>query len=250
MTSFLAITKNTVRQLTGRTRVVSFTILSLLPALLLWVASRSRDVAGLDTDLGGLLVTPFFAIVVPLTALILAGSTLADERRDTTLSFLVLRPVSRFSIAGAKTLAAALTASMYSVFAVSAMVAVFAASTGSLALIPSLAVGAILASVIYSAVFCLLGNVVSRPTLVGLLYVLFFEANLVGELPRLAPASPWRVGLSASLDLAPAGFPVRALYPALGDLAPSALNALIGTVVVLLISVVLNGLVLKRTDAA
>jgi ABC-type transport system involved in multi-copper enzyme maturation permease subunit len=106
MTSFLAIVRVTIRQLTGRTRVLGFGLLSLLPAALVYAASRARDFDGLDTDVGGLLVAPYFAIVLPLTALIIAGAAISDERRDKTLSFLVLRPIGRLRIATAKTVAA------------------------------------------------------------------------------------------------------------------------------------------------
>ena len=71
--------------------------------MLLAAASRSANRGALDLELGVLLVVPLFALVIPITTLILASSALGDERRDKTLSFLVLRPISRLEIACAKT---------------------------------------------------------------------------------------------------------------------------------------------------
>lgn len=254
MTPFLAIVRNTLKQLTSRGRVIGFSIVSLLPAGLLLVAGRARQVEGLDTDLGSLLVAPFFAVVLPLTTLILAGSVLADERRDKTLSFLVLRPVSRVSVVGAKTLAAAITTSAFATLAAMVMVGVFWASVGGTTgidarLLMAILAGSVISCVLYSSLFALLGNLISRPILVGIFYILIIEAALVENLPRLAPASPWRVGLAATIDLMPSSFPARALLPAIGDLAPSAGNALLGTVATAAIAVALGTLLVRRTDS-
>ena len=90
MTPFFAIVRVTVRQLTGRARLLGFGLLSLVPAALLAAASRSAVPSALDLELGVLLVVPLFALVIPVTTLILATSALGEERGDKTLSFLVL----------------------------------------------------------------------------------------------------------------------------------------------------------------
>ena len=249
MTAFASIVQVTIRQLTGRTRVAGFGLLSLLPAGLLYAASRAREVEGIDTDLSGLMVSPFFSVVVPLTALILAGAALSDERRDKTLSFLVLRPISRLQIASAKTLAACAMSVGFALLGSTALSLTYVAVGGQINVLPAIAAGAALACVLYGAVFVLLGNVVSRPTLIGLVYVLFVENVLVDELPRLASLSPWRVGLAATIDLAPQGFPARALLGAIGDLAPSAPSALGATAVTVVVAVAICSILLRRSDS-
>src|SRR5690606_18172348 len=107
MTPLLAIVRVTARQLTGRSRVLGFGLLNLMPAVLLAAASRSAESTALDLEFGVLLVVPLFALVIPITTLILASSALGDERRDKTMSFLLLRPVSRLEIVVAKMIAAA-----------------------------------------------------------------------------------------------------------------------------------------------
>jgi ABC-2 type transport system permease protein len=249
MTPLLAIVRVTIRQLTGRTRILGFALLSLVPALLLAAASRSANPAALDLELGVLLVVPFFALVVPITTLILASSALGEERRDKTLSFLVLRPISRLEIAAAKTLAAAAVSTGFALLGALALSLTWQAVGGSVDVFPSIAVGAMLACVMYSGVFVLVGNVLARSTLVGLLYVLFFESVLVEELPRLASASLWRIGLGATLDTMPAHFPARALLGALGEWVPSVGSALIVTGSIAFVTVGICTVLLKRTDA-
>ena len=249
MTSFAAIVRVTLQQLTGRKKIFGFGVLSLIPAALLFFAARAREVEGLDTDLGGLVVSPFFAVVLPVIALIMAGSALGDERRDKTLSFLVLRPISRLAIATAKTLAACTASVGFALVGTVALAVVYAATGGSINVMPAIFVGAAVMCVAYSALFVLLGNVTSRPTVIGLLYILFVENVLVDELPRLAPASPWRIGLAATIDLMPEDFPARALLGAIGELAPSAYNAFLATAVIVAVTIALGAGVLSRTDS-
>ncbi|HEX6133540.1 MAG TPA: ABC transporter permease [Longimicrobiales bacterium] len=249
MTPLLAIVRVTIRQLTGRARLLGFGLLGLMPAGLLAAASRSAHPAALDLELGVLLVVPLFALVIPITSLILASSALGEERREKTLSFLVLRPISRLEIAVAKTIAAAAVSAGFALVSVFALSLTWLAVGGSLDVYPAMAFGAILACTMYSAVFVVLGNVVARSTLVGLLYVLFFETVIVDEFPRLAGASLWRIALGATLETMPDHFPARALLAAIGEWVPSVGSALIITGAVAVITVGTCTILLKRTDA-
>ena len=249
MRAFASIIRVTIRQLTGRKRTIGFGLLSLVPAGLLLAASRARELEGIDTDLGVLMVAPFFSVVLPLTALILAGSALSDERRDKTLSFLVLRPISRLQIAVAKTAAATVVSVGFALLGATALSLMYVGVGGQIDVLPAIAVGATLVCVLYSAAFVLLGNLTTRPTLLGLLYVWFIEIVMVDELPRLAPGSPWRVGLAATIDLMPEDFPARAMLGAIGDLAPSWPAACGATAAAAVVAVGLCTLLLKRTDS-
>lgn len=249
MIPFLAIVRVTVRQLTGRARLLGFGLLSLVPAVLFAAASRSVVPTALDLELGVLLVVPFFALVIPVTTLILASAALGEERGDKTLSFLLLRPVSRLQIAAAKTLAAALTATGFALLGTLALSLTWMAVGGGLDVFPAMAMGATLACVMYSAVFVTVGNVLARSTLVGMLYVLFFEYLLVEELPRLASGSLWRIGLGATLSAMPEHFPARALLGALGSWVPSLGSALIVASAIAVLTIGISTMLLKRTDA-
>jgi len=249
MTPFLAIVRVTARQLTGRSRLFGFGLLSLAPAALLMIAARSADPSALDLELGVLLVVPFFSLIIPITAVILAGSALGDERRDKTLSFLVLRPISRLEIVAAKATAATLVSTGFALFGALALSATWLALGGGLDIFPPIAFGATIACAMYSAVFVLLGNILARATLAGLLYVLLFESVIVDNFDRLAGASFWRIGLGATVDTMPSHFPSRALLGPLGEWVPSLGSALIVAGTVAVIAVSLCTMLLSRRDA-
>ena len=249
MTPLLAIVRVTLQQLTGRPRLIGFSVLSLVPALLLAAVSRSANLSALDLEMGVMLVVPLFALVVPITTLILASSALGEERRDKTLTFLVLRPISRFQIALAKGIAAAAVSIGFATIGALALTLTWLAVGGSFDVFPSILLGAAIACVMYSTVFLLLGNVAHRATLVGLIYILFFETVVVDELPRLATASLWRISLGATLDTMPSHFPARALLAALGNWVPSVGSALIVASTVAVITIGLCTFLLHRTDA-
>jgi ABC-2 type transport system permease protein len=245
----LAIIRVTIGQLTGRTRLLGFGLLNLAPAILLGAVSRSARASALDLELGVLLVVPFFALVIPISTLILATSALGEERRDKTLSFLVLRPISRLQIAIAKSIAAAAVSTGFAWIGALALSLTWLVVGGSFDVFLPIVLGATLACVAYSTVFVLLGNVLVRATLVGLLYILFFESVMVDEFDKLSSGSLWRISLGATLDTMPANFPARALLAALGDWIPSVGSALIVTSIVAILTTATCALLLKRTDA-
>jgi ABC-2 type transport system permease protein len=249
MTPLLAIVRVTVQQLAGRTRLLGFGLLSLVPAALLAAASRSAHPDALDLELGVLLVVPFFALVIPITSLILASSALGDERAGKTLSFLVLRPIGKVQIAAAKTIAAAVVAIGFTAVGALALTFVWMALGGSIDVFAPIMLGATLACLLYSALFVLVGNVLARATLAGLLYVLFFESVIVDEIPRLASASLWRISLGATLETMPPTFPSYALLGAVGDWVPSVGSALIVSGTIAVLTIATCTLLLKRTDA-
>mgnify|MGYP003576494853 CR=1 FL=1 len=145
MTPLLAMVRVTISQLTGRARLIGFALLNLVPAPLLAAVSRAANPAALDLELGVLLVLPYFALVIPITTLILASSALGEERRDKTLSFLVLRPISRLEIALAKGIAAAIVSVGFAVLGALALSLTWLAVGGSFDVFPSVLLGAILA---------------------------------------------------------------------------------------------------------
>lgn len=249
MTPMLAIIRVTIGQLTGRTRLIGFGLLNLVPAVLLAAVSRSAHSGALDLELGVLLVVPLFALVIPISTLILATSALGEERRDKTLSFLVLRPIGRWKIALAKSIAAVVVSTGFAILGALALSLTWLAVGGRIDVFLPIVLGATLACVMYSTVFLLLGNVFVRATLVGLLYILFFETVMVDNFDRLARGSLWRISLGATLDTMPTSFPARALLGAMGTLIPSVGSALIVTGAVAIITIGMCTVLLKRTDA-
>jgi len=130
--------------------------------------------------------------VLPLAALFYATALVADEVEGKTLTYLLTRPLSRASIFAGKfaaylvtTLTLALPAAV-----VTFLVVLSARGSSGVAqavpdLLRDLAVMA-LTLLVYGAFFALLGVLLKRPVIPGLLFLYLWEllANLPGYLPR------------------------------------------------------------------
>lgn len=247
MRPFLAIVQVTLRQLTGRKRVIGFTLLSLAPAGIFYLAARTGGMGDLERGFATILVAPFFSIVLPIVTLVLAASALGDERKDKTLSFLVLRPVRRLDIAAGKTVAAALVASAFAAVGAAGIALAYGSVGGEVAVLGGSIAGAVIAAVMYAGLFVLLGYAVARPTLVGLLYVLLVDNTLIALLPRLSSFSGWRVGFAATVDLIPNTF--RDVGEgAVGSIEPSVSGSLVQALLTVAVTVAVCAIILRRSD--
>jgi ABC-2 type transport system permease protein len=144
-----------------------------------------------------------FVVAVPVTTLVLSAAVLGQERRDQTLSFLVLRPIRRSTIAGSK-MAAGIVASL-SLNGVGATVmgVVYGLRADDWSYLAPMVVGSAIATVIYAAIFIPLGYLTERSTIIGLAYVFIWENGIAGALDALAATSAWRLGYAAFVGLAP-----------------------------------------------
>jgi len=144
-------------------------------------------------DLYGLIVAVYYVRnVLPLAALFYATSLVADEVEGKTLTYLLTRPIRRESILAGKfaayvvtTLCLTLPATVITFF----LLVTARGFAGTGAAVPDLFrdMGAItLTLVAYGALFTLLGVVLRRPVIPGLLFLFVWElvANLPGYLPR------------------------------------------------------------------
>jgi len=221
----------------------------MAPALVFLLTSQALiDDAALDRFLG-MIVGLYFPLLVPIVALIISASALGDERRDGTLSFLVLRPIPRSVISGSKFLGAVLVASALNALGAAALSIVYAIETGSWDVVLPLVVGGIVASVVYASLFVPLGFFTDRAVLVGLAFVFIFENAIVSALSGLSSISPWRLGMSAFSGLAPGEVASQ-----LADIGVANLSGLgstmFRTVVVAALSIAATTMVLRRRDLA
>jgi len=245
----LAITAAAVRQILGLRRAIIFGLAALAPALVfLLTAQALADEAALDRFVA-MAVRLYFPLLVPIVALIMSASALGDERRDGTLSFLVLRPIPRSVISASKYIGAVLVAGALNAFGAAALGIVYGIDTGSWGMVLPLVVGGFVASIVYAALFVPLGFFTDRAVLVGLAFVLIFENGVVSALSGLSTLSPWRLGLSAFSGLANGD-----VAPLLADNGLANLSslgaALSWSIVFAVASVMAITLVLRRRDLA
>lgn len=249
MRSLRAITGATVRQVLGLRRAIIFGLATLAPALVFLLTAQTLvDEAALDRFLG-MIVSLYFPLLVPIVALIISASALGDERRDGTLSFLVLRPIPRSVISGSKFLGAVLVTSGLNALGGAALGIVYAIETGSWDVVLPLVVGGIVASIVYASVFVPLGFFTDRAVLIGLAFVFIFENGVVTALGGLSSLSPWRLGMSAFSGLV--GDTVASQLTDIGIVSLSGLGStLFRTVVIAALSIAAITLVLRRRDLA
>ena len=244
-----AITAATIRQVLGLRRAIIFGLAAMAPALVFLLTTQALvDEAALDRFLG-MVVGLYFPLLVPIVALIISSSALGDERRDGTLSFLVLRPIPRSVISGSKFLGAVIVAAGLNTVGSAALGIVYAIETGSWDVVLPLVVGGIVASIVYASLFVPLGFFTDRAVLVGLAFVFIFENGVVSALSGLSTLSPWRVGMSAFSGLVP-----DVVASQLTDIGIANLSSLgptmFTTIAIAALSIAAITLVLRRRDLA
>ena len=202
----------TLRATLGRRRAILFAIPAaiLIALTLILRASHPDSVSWPDNVLGDF----GFSVLLPLTALIIGTGVLGAEIDDGSVIHLLATPVRRADVIVTKFAVAAGLTALFA--AVPELIAgELAPNSGKLAL--ALFVGALVGSVVYSALFLLASVVTTRAIAFGLLYVAIWEgllSNLVGGVRILSiahyslgvanaiyPDQNLRAGLSLSTSL-------------------------------------------------
>lgn len=222
-------------------------LLLMFPALfaVLYRVARLADVSTRTSglDVYGMLVSHFFiANALPLAALFYATALVAEEVEGRTLVYLVTRPVARAAILVGKFsayLATALTLSLPA----AVLSFLLLASTGGLARLGEAAPGLVrdlgvmaLALLAYGALFALLGVLLRRPLIPGLLFLYGWElvVYLPGKLPKftltawLRSLVPYRVPSEGLSELLATGFPTAESLLVLAGVTLVSLAAAVG----------------------
>ncbi|MEX0826937.1 MAG: ABC transporter permease [Acidimicrobiia bacterium] len=250
MRAFLSMVRVTLRQVIGGRRWIILGLVALLSAIVMWLSSANLNEANSIGRYHDAPLVILFIIVLPLVALVLGSSALGDERRDGTLSFLLLRPIPRWSIVAAKFTASWLAATAISSVAGILASAALAARAGTWVTLVPTVVGVAVSAACYTAVFLVLGHITSRAVLVGLVYLFVWESGISFAAPALANVSLFRIGLTAYVGLVPAGTPgVAPLDEVLGLLVPGAGGAVAKAVGISIVCITMGAVLLKRMDA-
>ena len=216
----------TVRAALGRRRALLYAIapLILIGLAAILQAGHSSDPTWPSRILG----TFGFSVVLPLTALIIGTSVLGAEVDDGTVVHLLATPVPRRAIITTKFLVATVVTMLFA--AIPELLAGLIATGPRLAL--GLFAGALVAAVVYNALFVCLSTATSRALVAGLAYVVIWEgmlANVVGG-ARILSVSHY--GLAVATAIAPG----HALKPGVG-LGTACVLGAIATAVTLAVAV-------------
>ena len=186
----------TVRATLGRRRALLFAVpaVILIALTLVLRATRPAGAAWPDHVLGDF----GFSVLLPLTALIIGTGVLGAEIDDGSAIHLLATPVRRSAVVVTKFSVAAVATMLFA--AVPELVAgLLAPGSGKLGF--ALFAGALVGSVIYSAVFVMASVLTSRAIALGLLYVLIWEGllgNLVGG-ARILSIAHYSLGVANAI---------------------------------------------------
>ena len=247
MTAVAAIIGATVRNVLGIKRLAGFGLLALGPSLILLLVVQSASQRGRIEAYTSLVFGLFLGIVVPIVTIVIAGSVLGAERRGGTLSFLMLRPLSRYVIAASK-LASAIAASLViNGAAALVMGGIATVYLGDIGYLTSLLVGVIIATIGYAAIYMPLGYFTERATLIGFAYIFIWELGISTAVTGVAGTSVWKIAATGMVAIAPE-LDRSIVNGFLGDLVPGVGGAFAKVLVLAAVSILITGWTLRVRD--
>ena len=190
----------TLRQLSGRWRIVVMSVLAALPvviAVLMLMSDSAPSVREFETVvLSGMLA----GSIAPLVVLAIAGAAFANELEDRTLANLTLSPLPRWEIVVPKLLAAITIAGPF--IAVSALLTSHVAFLGDLRATIAVTVSALVGVALYASMFVWLGLVTTQAIGIGLLYIVLWEGFFAGFVAgaRVLSIRHYAIALMHGLD--------------------------------------------------
>ncbi len=167
-----------IRSIFGRRRGI---ILFALPVVLIALAVLVRVLIGADEEATVGTIGGFgLSVMVPLIALLATSGLFATEIDDGSISYLLAKPISRYTIVASKLVVAA------SCVVVFAVVPVLVAGLIMLSEDPAFgvgfALGALVSGITYCALFAFLSVLNRHAVVIGLIYLLIWEGLLGGLL--------------------------------------------------------------------
>ena len=175
-------------QLLAGRRLIIIALLVALPLVLPAVFAAGADVepATFTLELFRQLVLP---VLLPVVALTFATSSLGSELRDGTVTNLLLKPIPRPAVLGAKYLAAVVSSLVVLLPAETVGHVVAAGGLGSADLLTGMLLATVVGTLAYCALGLLLSLLMARALLVGLAYALLWEGAVVSVAPSAASLS-------------------------------------------------------------
>lgn len=168
----------TLRQLSGRWRILIMTVLAAMPVLIALLMLRSNSAPSVGDFETVVLSGMLAGSIAPLVVLAIAGAAFANELEDRTLANLTLSPVPRWQIVVPKLLAAITLAGPF--IALSALLTTHVAFLGDMRATIAVTVSAMVGVALYASAFVWLGLVTTQAIGIGLLYIVLWEGFVAG----------------------------------------------------------------------
>ncbi len=173
----------TARALLGRRRTLLMLLIAGAPVLLgvfVRLGNGGPRPNRLEPSLEGLLVSS----VLPIVALVFGTAALGSELDDGTAIHILTKPIPRWTIVVPKLIVAgSLTAALLFASTIISGALIGGLGSGEMAVTTAFAVGVVVGSFVYAAIFIALSAATSRGLLIGLGYALIWEGLLAGALP-------------------------------------------------------------------
>lgn len=190
----------TLRQLSGRWRLLIMSVLAAMPVLITLMILADND-AGSVREFEQVVISAMLAgSIMPLVVLAIAAPAFANEVEDRTIANLTLSPLPRWQIALPKLLGAITVAGPFIV--ASAFATAWAAYLGDARATIAVTVGALGGVALYAAAFVWLGLVTTQAIGIGLLYIVIWEGFFSGFVSgvRLLSIRHYAIALMHALD--------------------------------------------------
>ena len=190
----------TLRQLSGRWRLLIMTVLASLPVIIAVLMLRSADAPSVVEFETAILSAMLAGSIAPLVVLAIAAAAFSNEVDDRTLANLTLAPIPRWKIAVPKLLGVITIAAPFT--AVSAFLTSWVAYLGDVQASAAVTVSAIVGVGLYASMFVWLGLVSTQAIGLGLLYIVLWEGFFSGFVSgvRLLSIRHYAIGVMHGLD--------------------------------------------------
>lgn len=173
-----AVYQLTLRQLSGRWRLLVMTVLASLPVVIAVLMLHSADAPSVREFETAILSAMLAGSIAPLVVLAIAAPAFANEVEDRTLANLTLAPIARWRIVVPKLLATITIAGPFVL--ASALATSWVAYLGDLRAVVAVTVSALAGVALYAAAFVWLGLVSTQAIGIGLLYIVVWEGFFSG----------------------------------------------------------------------
>ena len=190
----------TLRQLTGRWRIIVMTVLAAMPVVITLLVLSGSSAPPVDEFEEVVFSNMLAGAIIPMVVLAIASAGFGNEVEDRTLANLTLAALPRWRIALPKLLAAITLAAPF--IGISAFLTSHFAYLGDARATAAGTLAAIAGVALYASAFTFLGLVSSQAIGAGLVYIVLWEgffSNFVGGV-RMLSIRHYAMGLMHAID--------------------------------------------------